>query len=131
MYEDLKRNLDKAMLLFTKVYVYHTNTKKPWNELTPKQMNDTKFKWACGKWFMLSNDTITSNQVKTHIKSCPELVEDADKILKNNNNPFAKWKQHSEWYNIYEAYPIKGELELKLLINTIGLRMLHFVNNKR
>lgn len=36
MNEDLKRNPDKAPYLFTKVYVYTTNTKKPWDKLTPK-----------------------------------------------------------------------------------------------
>ena len=125
MNEDLKRNPEKAMLLFTKVYIYGTNTKKPWDKLNKKEMNKSTFKWECGKWFFLSKHHPTKEQVIEHIKSCPELVEDADNILKNNKR--SEMKAH--FYHIYESYPLRNEEQLKLLLNTIGVRMLHFINN--
>ena len=122
---DYKNGRKKPMLLFSKVYVYKTNTKKPWNKLTEKQLNDKKFQWSCIKWFIISNKELTEKDVKTHISSCPELENNEfDKHL-----PGIKWKHESYWFNIYNPVPITKEYDLKLLIETIGLRMLHFINN--
>jgi len=129
MNEDLRRNLDKAFLLFTKVYIYNTNTKKPWNRITNKEMNSKKFKWYCSKWFCISKHPITAKEVENHIISCPELVEDKDNVLKNCASPSKGRKHHSVWYDVYDPYPLRNEEQLKILINTIGLRMLHFIEN--
>jgi len=127
MNEDLKRNPNKAFMLFQKAYIYHTNTKKPWIKLTDKEKNNKKFRWYCNKWFILSNHQVTEAEVLEHINNCPELKESADKILKNNINPTKNWKHHSEWVDVYKTFPIRDEHEFKLLVNTIGLRMLHFI----
>ncbi len=127
MNEDLKRNPSKAFMLFTKVYVYTTNTKKPWHKLKTKEMNSKKFEWYCQKWFFMSRTHPTEADVKHHLKTCPELKETEDNILKNNFGP--KWKHTSYFYHIYDSYPLKDAYDFKLLINTIGLRMLHVVNN--
>ena len=127
MNEDLKRHPDKAFMLFQKVYIYYTNTKKPWIELSEKEKNSKKFKWYCDKWFVLSKKQVTEKQVIEHIKTCPELKESADDILKNNVDPTKKWKHHSIWTDVYKGFPIRDEHEFKLLVNTIGLRMLHFM----
>ncbi len=126
---DLSRNPEKALLLFTKVYIYTTNTKKPWIELTPKQRNAKNFEWYCPKWFFLSKKPLSQLGVIKHIKTCPELVESADNILKNNAQVDKKWKHKSFWCDIYPFYPLRDEKDLKTVINTIGVRMLHFVNN--
>jgi len=130
MHGDLSRNPEKAFMLFTKVYVYNTNTKKPWNKLTAKQRNHKNFQWTCSKWFFVSNEPLTIEDVNNHIIDCPELKESADNILKNNVNPVKKWKQNAAWADIYAFFPLT-EYDLKLLLNVIGIRMLHFVNNKK
>lgn len=124
MNEDLKRHPEQRLLYFTKVYVYTTNTKKPWNKI---DLNDKKLEWFCAKWFCISKDILTENMVKNHINNCPELKESIDDLSKKNSDPSKNWKYKSEWYHIYPEVPLKDEGELKLLINTIGLRMLHFI----
>lgn len=128
MNEDLRRNPDKAMMLFTKVYVYTTNTKKPWDKLKPKELNDKKFQWFCNKWFFISKTPLTEEKVNKHIENCPELYEEADSILTNNIDPTKKWKHTSKWAHIYNSYPLRNEEQFKTLVNCIGLRMLHFVD---
>jgi len=125
---DYKNGTKKPMLLFTKVYVYKTNTKKPWDKLTTKEFDSKKFEWTCIKWFMVSNEPLTEQEVKDHIKSCPELEN--NKFDKHLPKDKTKNKNTSYWYDIYAEQPIVGEYDLKLLIDTIGLRMLHFVNNR-
>ena len=127
MNEDLKRHPELAPYLFTKVYIYVTNTKKPWNQLTEKDFADKKFKWYCNKWFFISSKKLTEDVVKEHINDCPELREKLDDISKKTPNLNKNWKFKSEWYNIYPEVPLRDEGELKLLVNTIGLRMLHFM----
>jgi hypothetical protein len=129
MNEDLRRHPERAFLLFTKVYQYTTNTKNPWNMLTDKERNDKTFQWSCNKWFFISKHPLTEAQCLRHIRTCPELYEEVDNVLKNNVDPSKKWKYISHWFDIYEAYPLRNEEQFKLLVNTIGLRMLHFVEN--
>lgn len=124
---DYKNGAKKPMLLFTKIYIYATNTKKPWNKLTEKDMDNKKFQWTCTKWFIISNNPLVIKEVEEHIKSCPELENNKfDKHV-----PKSRWKNTSYWYEMYTPTPIVGEYDLKLLIEAIGLRMLHFINNKR
>ena len=59
---------------------------------------------------------------------CPELR--GNSLDKHAVQP-KKNKITSYWYKMYETWPIADEYDLKLLINTIGLRMMHFVDNKQ
>lgn len=128
MREDLRRNKDKSFLLFTKCYVYTTNTRVPWDKLTLEEMNNSDFRWYCVKWFFISKRVLTEQEVENHVKNCPELQESADELSKRSVDVGCNFVEKSEWYNLYESYPIANEYDLKLLINTIGLRMIHFVD---
>ena len=127
MNEHLKSHTDKAFMMFTKVYIYNTNTKKPWDKLTEKDKTNKKFKWYCEKWFCISKGKITSDDMKNHLKICPELKEPEGSINERHVNFTKGWVRHSKFYRMYDAYPLT-EYDLKLLLNVIGIRMLHFVN---
>lgn len=128
MNEDLKRHPDKALYHFIKVYVYHTNTIQPWDKLSPKDMGKKTFRWSVTKWFFISKTpTLTKKDIEGHIQNCPELKESIDDLASKNISPTASWRTISHYYHIYPSIPLKDEGEYKLLVNTIGLRMLHHV----
>lgn len=130
MHQNLKRNKDRSFLRFTRVYIYCSNTRKPWNKLTKAEQDDKNFKWFCRKWFVVSNGDITEDDMKNHEKNCPEVYEYIEGVNDNVENPAKDWKQCSFWYDIYESFPLT-EYDLKLLINVLGLRMVHFINVNR
>jgi hypothetical protein len=127
MNEMLKVNKN-GFMVFTKVYIYNTNTKKPWNELTEKDKNKNEFSWYCEKWFFVSKRKINELDVIEHFKYCPELIgEDKDSwIFKKHKKPDGDWKNHAKWVRIYPSAPLTV-YDFKLLLNVIGIRMLHFV----
>lgn len=131
MHQNLKNHLDQAFLLWQKVYIYITNTKRPWDELPMKEREDKKFKWTCVKLFVLSNKPISKKDVEEHMKTCPETYEYVEGTNKNgfDLNP-NNWKPCSVWYDIYPPFPLT-EYDAKLLINTVGLRMCHFINARK
>ena len=132
MNEDLKRNPDKAFMHFTRVYVYITNTKKPWDELKDKEMKSKKFKWNVSKWFCVSKNKLKREDLIKHFEECPEIHEKGyDGINKRQEEMFKKpkgWKHQSLFFHIYESRPLEV-YDLKLLIECLGLRMTHFVKN--
>jgi len=125
--EILKVNKN-GFMVFTKVYIYNTNTKKKWIDLTEKDKNSDKFSWYCEKWFFISKKDITEENVLEHFKYCPELNgEDKNSyIFKKHKKPDKDWKNHSKWIRIYDSYPLTV-YDFKLLLNVIGIRMLHFI----
>ena len=128
MNEHLKAHMNLAFMRFVKVYVYHTNTKKPWDKLTEKERNAKDFKWLCQKWFCVSKNELKAKDIKKHFDICPELKEPEGSVNEKHVDLYKGWKQHSEYYKIYPEYPLT-EYDLKLLLNVVGIRMIHFVNN--
>lgn len=128
MHENLKTHPEKAFMLFYKVYIYITNTDKKWNDLTTKQKEKRGFKWGCVKLFVMSNGKITKQDIEKHIETCPEMFQYIDGVNKKKHRfNSSNWNKYSEDYVIYEPHPIT-EYDAKLLLNTIGVRMLHFIN---
>ena len=128
MHQNLKHHKDQAFLVFHRVYIYITNTKKPWNELTNKQREHKKFKWRVVKLFVMANGPITPADIEWHMANCPETFEYAAGVNDSNFDlTVPEWKHCSHDYHIYEGFPLT-EYDTKLLINTLGLRMCHLVN---
>ena len=121
-------------MYFSKVYIYKTNTKKPWDYLTkhtPKVFDSKKFRWACNKFFILHpNLEVTQEEIEHHIKNCPELGEINEGRFCNYSDKCEdatkKWKHTSEWYHIYPSTKLNA-YDVKLLLRIIGIRMLHFI----
>lgn len=132
MHQNLKNHKEKAFLLFQKVYIYRTNNKKPWDQLTFAEREDIKFKWDVIKFFIISNGEITKQDIWDHLEFCPESFE----YVSGTNAPIDIWRNDktwnvkSIWFDIYPPFPLT-EYDAKLLMNTIGLRMCHFINTKR
>jgi len=125
VHQNLKTHMDKSFLLFYKSYTYITNTKKPWDKLTIKERERKNFKWRCQKMFILANGEITQKDVEDHYKNCPEMFEYVEGTNTYSNEKV--WPIESRWTEIYPPFPLT-EYDAKLLINTIGLRMCHFIN---
>lgn len=131
MHQNLKQHKDKAFLVFHRVYIYLTNTKQPWDKLTNKQREAKGFDWKVIKLFVMTNGPLTKEHIIQHMENCPETFEYVDGVNKGGLDLVVKdWKQTSNYFEIYEGFPLT-EYDAKLLINTLGLRMCHFINTKR
>lgn len=127
MHEHLKMQPEKAFMHFTKVYVYHTNSKKPWNKLTEEEKMKKGFEWGVSKWFCVSKKTpLTQKDIEHHLKICPENIE----VIPGPNTKAIEKRKNigSSYYHIYPSHPLT-EYDLQLLLSVIGTRMIHFVEN--
>ncbi len=127
MHQHLKNHPEEVFMWFQKVYVYCTNTKKPWDKLTIKERESKKFQWTCYKYFCVSKFPITEEDIRDHEKICPESIEMIPGTNDNTHMNKENWIK-SKWYDVYGAHPII-EYDLQLLNTLIGIRMIHFVNN--
>lgn len=127
MHEHLKMQSEKAFMHFTKVYSYHTNTEKPWNELTEEEKQADGFEWGVSKWFCISKKVpLTQKDLEHHIKTCPENIEE---IPGPNTKAIEQQKQcKSTYHHFYPSHPLTV-YDVQLLLSVIGSRMLHFTEN--
>lgn len=114
---------DEPLLYFQKVYVYITNTDKPWNKLTNEDMSKKKFSYVCHKWYFIVKKKLSKRDIDKHFRTCNDghnVSEFYDMAKKRDIG-------YSVFYDFYEPVPL-SEYDLKLLLNTIGIKILHFVN---
>lgn len=130
MNEYLKERPEKAFLLFTKVYIYMTRTKKKWSQLTQEEKETPGFRWDCAKMYFLSRKPLTEEQIINYITTdTTELNEPED----TTNSKSVKNKKllnllNTKDYIIYPFFPLRA-CDVKVLLNTIGIRMLHMIDN--
>ena len=124
MHEYWKEHPEKAFMLFTKVFIYKNNSGTKWSELTQDQKDDPEFKWSCTKMFVLSKRPISPEDAKRAYENSPEMD---DVNLPNSTNSKAD-DPHSGWPSDFVIYPFFpcSAYDVRLLINTVGLRRLHF-----
>ena len=78
----------------------------------------------------MANGPLTDEDIINHMKNCPEAFEYVDGVNKGGLElEVSEWKITSHYFEIYDGFPLT-EYDSKLLINTLGLRMCHFVNTK-
>lgn len=125
MNEYLKEHPERAFISFYKVYIYGTNKGK-WTELSQEDKDSPGFKWDVSKAFFLSKRRITAEDVKNHftVNGCKCEGEDPE----GTTNTKCKKSKLTKDYVIYGGIPLTG-YDAKLLLNVIGLRMLHFVES--
>ena len=130
MHEYLKEHPEKSFLLWQSVYIYHTNTKKKWSELTQKDKDNKNFKWFASKMFMLAKKPVTVADIEKYIKESPEFddMDIPNSTNSKSSNPSDSWKHHSVDYVIYGWFPLT-HYDVKLLFNVMSPRMLHLINN--
>lgn len=128
MHEHLKEHPEKAFILFTKVYIYYNNTKTPWSKLKQKQKDNKNFKWFVSKLFCLSKNPLTKKDVIEYWDNCPEF--DTQKVTTNSKSVSIahNWKVCTKDHIIYGWHPVKA-YDVKVLLNTIGIGMCHFIEN--
>lgn len=130
MNEYLKERPEKAFLLFTKVYIYMTGTKKKWSELSQEEKETPGFRWDCVKMCFLSKNPLTEEQIINYIKTdTTELNEPPNTTnSKSIKNKKLMSLLTTKDYIIYGYFPLRA-CDVKVLLNTIGIRMLHFIDN--
>lgn len=127
MHENLKTQPDKVFMWFQKIYEYKTNTGK-WRDLTEKDRQKKNFQWTIVKMFAVSKNPMTAEDYYKHLKECPELKEDVPGTNDKAVHRHPKWRKTYSDALVYTPHPITP-YDLKMLLNTIGIRMIHFVEN--
>lgn len=123
MHEKLKMHPEEAFMLFTKIYIWYANTKTPYTKLTVKEKEGKNFKHEVAKIFCISKHKVTPENIELYLLNSPE--EDLAPHFKKKRNQ--SWVKSVD-YEIYGYHPISA-YDLKLLLNVIGIRMLHFIEN--
>ncbi len=128
MHEHLKEHPEEAFMLFTKVYIYSNNTNKKWSQLIQQDKDSKDFKWSVIKLLFLSKNPLTELDIKEYWKNSPELDDPPDSTNTKAVDGTAKWKKKTEDYIIYNYFPVTA-YDVKLILNILGIRMTHFIEN--
>jgi len=120
---ELEKISGDSFMWFMKVYIYYSNTSKPYNSLSQKEKLDKKLELDVPKLFVISKKKdITIEDIERSIREDPDFQGSLDKMVINRN----KWKKWSKDYIVYGAHPI-SIYDFKLLINLFGVRLLRFI----
>ncbi len=129
MNENMKDN-ETAYMYFHKVYIYVTNTKTKFSQLTEKEKKKKNFQWYSIKHFLLAKNKVkTMDEVLDVINKDPDLREEQsgvnDRGVKTDDK---QWKHKSYDYVIYGCQPLTV-YDVKLLLNIFGIRLFRFFVN--
>lgn len=114
---------EETFMWFRKVYVYYSNTSKPFSKLSKKEKLSKKLELRVPKLFVLSKDrNITDEQVRDLGNNDPDCSYNLDSLVPEKK----RWKKCSKEYITYDPHPI-NVYDFKLLINLLGVRLLRFV----